>query len=202
MADLSRLVECLGLTHSSSEKKDRRRPEYSNLTESSQGPGAQDTTSKAWNGKSDIQNLQLEAFDPTSQVISYPPFDLDSRLVESFRSPKAVPRHLLKSLGFLRGSVSESAPTPDQAIQENDESESWITTSLDSIQDHNEHSVAPVQARKIGFNDRRIRHTFNHSLLGSSIADISDDSSVPSFKTKGTYVCAFCNQTVARDRRS
>ena len=202
MADLSRLAEGLRVIDSPNEGGYRRWPEHSDSTEAIQGLDVQDTTPQRWKGDSDIQNLQLKVLDPTSQEIPCPPFDLDSRLVESFQSPKAVPEHLLKSLGFLSDRPSSKviadhdqpqAPTPDQAIQEDDESQSWITTSLDSTQDLCEHSVAPLLGRKRGFNGRRIRHAFAHSLLGSSIADLSDNSSVPSFESNGTYVWAFWN---------
>ena len=211
MAELSRLVEGLRITNSPSKGRYRRRPEYRDPLEAVQSFGAQGTTPQGWKGDSDIQNLHLKVLDPTSQDIPYPPFDLDSRLVESFQSPGTVPEQLLKSLGFLPNEPSSKliadhdqpqTPAPEQAIQEDDESESWITTSLESTQDLCEHSVAPVLARRRGFNDRRIRHAFAHSLLGSSIADISDNSSVPSFNTNGTYIRAFCNKTVPRGRRS
>ena len=208
MADLSRLVEGLGLTNSPSERRYRQRLGYGNPVEIGKAPGAQSTTPQGWNGRSGIQNLQLKVLDPTSQVVPFPPFDLDSRLAGSLQSPGTIPDHLLKSLGFLPHRPSSKvivdhdqpqAPTPDHVIQEDDESESWITTSLDSTQGHNEYSVAPVRARRRGFHDSQVRRTYGHSLLGSSIADISDDSSVPSLKTKSTFVEAFCIPKLGRD---
>ena len=210
MADLSSLVEGLGLTDSPSERRYRQRPEYGNQVENFKAPGAQGTT-QGWNARSHIQKMELEALDPTSQVVPYPPFDLDSKLAQSFQSPGTVPEHLLKRLGFFPDRPSSKvvadhdqlqAPTPDPAIQEDDDTESWITTSLDSVQNRCEHSVPPVRARTKGCNGRQIRRAYGHSLLGSSIADISDDSSVPSFKTKGTFVWAFCVPKLGRDSGS
>lgn len=197
MADLSRLVEDLRLSNNPGERSHSRWPRYRNSIETIHGPGIQGTASHAWNARSDFQNLQLKVLDSTSRDQPYPPFDLDSRLAGSLQSPEAVPEHLLQSLGLLRDSTNRpgltlradhdkpQAPTPNPAIQGDDESGSWITTSLDSNQDHHEHSVVPVRARRSGFSNSAVGLRYGHSLLGSSIADISDNSSVLSFKTRG-----------------